>query len=113
MQQNKNENVLRRLNPSILVSEIAGFIKNVWFQVCFVALKANKFKLDNYSVIVNFLPFLLNCFFYGFYYLRKCWVFWIVRRKSDNSNNENTFLFLSLGRNGLLVYNEAYKANDV
>lgn len=42
------------------MSEIAGFIKKVWFQLYFVALKANKFKLDNYSVIVNCLPFLLR-----------------------------------------------------
>lgn len=36
----------------------------------------------------------------------------ILDFQSDNSNNGDIFIFLSLGRDGLLVCNEAHKANN-
>lgn len=38
------------------MSENAGLIKKTLFEVYFISLKANKYKWNNYSVIVNDSP---------------------------------------------------------
>lgn len=73
------------------MSENAGLIKKTLFEVYFISLKANKYKWNNYSVIVNDLPSrcdVITVFFPVSFTHWKCWVFW-MSRKQNNSNNEN------------------------